>query len=1711
MGCQRRPALFPLSRRLDGVAPKRTLASAPDSVNNCLGSEAACASNLSKPRVTGRCLLRGVVPGDAAKDMNMPIPHGVGARRLFSLVAAAVLALAGVAQAQTSDTTPPALIDLSFSPTSIDTTESAQPLTVSLRLADSPAGVQRACVDFRSPSGQFQGACLLDPDHLIAGDETDGLYQTSLLFPRFAESGTWHLYQVSVVDDAGSLDFLTEGELTAAGFPTTLQVVSQSDTTPPAIQALSFNPQAVDVSEGDATVDVLLQVADAQSGVFRVCLALTSPSMAQLQGNCTTFSENGSTFSFEVPILQFAEAGTWRVTSVELTDNANNYVNLTEEDLIVAELPTELQVSSVPSDVTAPLLLDFAFTPSAVDTSSGDATVTITALVADDISGPASLCVTFASPSGLQEVRRTCLAPSGEGLETTWEGSLVFPQYGESGAWQATLWMTDRVGNFRFLDEVDLVNTGFPTIVTVASGTPEMPSIFRITSGDGRLTVSFFPGFDGGFPITNYEYSVDNGQTWVTRVPAATGSPLVITGLTNGVLYPVRLRAVNANGGGTPSLAVNATPRAPAGVVLDGFDPGADGPVYSLVVQPDGKIVVGGGFTTLGGGGTGQVERSGIGRLNPDGSVDQTFDAGAFAGFYSSVRAMVLQPDGKIVVGGDDIADSRNIVRLNPDGSVDTTFLAAADFAVYALALQPDGRIVVGGTFSNLTSGGVPVPRAGIGRLNSDGSVDLDFNPGLDSDGFVEALALQPDGRIVVGGRFFSVGGSPRDHLARLEADGTVDETFTGGVGLESEGFVFVSSLALQPDGRILVGGDFETVTGIGEPATRHNIARLTPDGSVDATFVPPPEYAFEGAGPTVETIVVLPNGQILVGGWSVAVRVIGEPGQHVQRFNADGSVDTTFDAMVDWLVREAILLPDGRILIGGDFESVAGEPRNGLAILDVGIPGPPAISAITPGDGQLSVAFTAPASAFPVTNYEYSLDGGETWLARSPASTASPIVIQDLTNGVTYIVALRAVTASAAGPASEPLAAIPVATPGAPTISTIAPGDGQLSVFFLPPASDGGGALVNYEFSIDNGATWTPRSPASLASPLVIAGLTNGTTYLVALRAVNVSGPGAPSAPVAGVLSTTPSAPLVTGILSGNGRLTVIFVPGFDGGEAISHVEFSLNGGASWQSGGQASPIVIAGLSNGTVYTLQLRAVNANGAGAASTPVQATPGATLDEAADAFDPGVDGEVRALVVQPDGRILVGGAFTRLGENATWPRNNLGRLNADGSVDTAFDPPNIGPSSLVSAVLLQSDGRIVLAGDGPDPTGDRTYTARLEADGSFDGSFQGAANGPIYALAQQPDGRILIGGSFSAVGLSNEWPRQNLARLNADGTADLSFNPGVNGIVNAIVVQPDGRILIGGAFTAVGGVARSNLARLDADGSVDSGFVGGASALTAAAVEVPGVFVAALSLQSDGKILVGGRFTELGGGQATGFRVNVGRVNADGTLDPTFNAGSGSLESEGSFVETILVLPTRRILIGGVSVNSPHDDGAARHLARLLPDGSLDVDFNPRPDDRVRALALQADGKVIVGGRFSTIGGSVRYRIARLGGSGPTSPETPPVPVPFTDPTLVSGVTPLRAIHLLELRTRVDALRQRFGLGAVGWTDAVLTHVPARAVHIQQLRDALLEAFDLASIQGVVVPRPVFADSPATAGATPIRALHIQQLRDAVVLLEGASP
>jgi uncharacterized delta-60 repeat protein len=228
--------------------------------------------------------------------------------------------------------------------------------------------------------------------------------------------------------------------------------------------------------------------------------------------------------------------------------------------------------------------------------------------------------------------------------------------------------------------------------------------------------------------------------------------------------------------------------------------------IYAIKKQNDGKILIGGSSFAA----TSQsISTDNIARLNSNGSLDVNFETGG--GFTNaSIFTIATQNDGKILVGGSFTSYSgssvNNIVRLNPSGSIDETFNIGDGFndGVRSIAIQDDGKILVGGQFSSY-SGSYSLNK--FIRLNTDGTIDETATLGqFNSD--VLDIAIQPDGKILVGGSFTSYGGSSSSRLVRLNTDLTKDTTFLSGSGINGFNNT-VFTIAIQDDGKILVGGNF--------------------------------------------------------------------------------------------------------------------------------------------------------------------------------------------------------------------------------------------------------------------------------------------------------------------------------------------------------------------------------------------------------------------------------------------------------------------------------------------------------------------------------------------------------------------------------------------------------------------------------------------------------------------------------------------------------------------------------------------------------------------------------------------------------------------------------------------------------------------------------------------------------------------------------------
>jgi len=367
------------------------------------------------------------------------------------------------------------------------------------------------------------------------------------------------------------------------------------------------------------------------------------------------------------------------------------------------------------------------------------------------------------------------------------------------------------------------------------------------------------------------------------------------------------------------------------GTLDNSFLATADAAVFSLAMQDDGKILVGGVFSQING-----TARKSLARLNSDGNLDSSLNA-SFPGIYSAIQSISLQPDGKIIIGGQFLnvggALRYQVASLNSDGSLDNNFafvLVGKPGLVSTIAPRADGKFFIGGSFSYVGD----EYHNRLALINADGTLDKSFKNVNFGDNFnVFAVLPLPDNKVLVGGRLFAYAPDGRfyDNLVRFNADGTLDATFANTF---SAGNNSVTSLALQPDGKILVGGLFSDYSG----TTRNSIARLNPDGSLDTTF----QNGMAGANNYgVSKIVLQPDGKILIGGYFTQINGVSR--NRIARLNADGSLDTTFQNGMTGInnanntasVLQIALQPDGKILVGGDFNTVNGTPQKYLARLN--------------------------------------------------------------------------------------------------------------------------------------------------------------------------------------------------------------------------------------------------------------------------------------------------------------------------------------------------------------------------------------------------------------------------------------------------------------------------------------------------------------------------------------------------------------------------------------------------------------------------------------------------------------------------------------------------------------------------------------------------------------------------------------------------------
>lgn len=943
------------------------------------------------------------------------------------------------------------------------------------------------------------------------------------------------------------------------------------------------------------------------------------------------------------------------------------------------------------------------------------------------------------------------------------------------------------------------------------------------------------------------------------------------------------------------------------------------GSIMTTATLPDRRVVVGGVFAELGG-----KPRRNLGRLHPDGAVDESFSTSA----DDAVAALVPQWDGSLLVGGlfRRLSDSAQayLGRLLPDGKVDENYQGGADYHVFAIVPLPGGGNIIGGAFQELSG----QPCAFLGVVDANGNLDRTRAFGV--DGPVNSVGVQADGAVIAGGRFKQVGGKPRPGLARWMSNGALDESFAPSFDGQ------VNCVLLQLDGRILVAGHFTLVNG--RPVGR--IVRLLADGRLDESFS---GSVSGGSNPYVQTMALRMDGRVIVGGQFESLG--GQPRQNFGVFLPNGAVDEAFRAdastqLHQTTVNSVVIENNGDLTIGGSFTNFAGLERRALARLAPDAPAPNALTRI--GDQIEWLPGNAAPSPFGVV-FEWSLEGTG-WTTLSGASRSR-----------------EGWTVSAG---SVPVGAT-VRVRGAASGGTRTGSSQLLSAAFGPPvlAADLPDAVADYGAALEF-RSWALGSPgmefqwlrdgAALADsesisgarlPVVkLAGLTAASAGEYTLRVCNELGI-VTSRPARltvrdPVVNTSTNELIVNVGAAATLRIDAVGTPPLS--YAWTHDESALAGATN-------SILVLTNvaLADQGRYIVTVR----NGSGA--TTVSSGIRLNVNSAEiDSFDAQPDRQILTLANTLDGMLLVGGSFSSVGGGE---RANFARLDAAGRLDPAF---RLDADDSVLMLNFEPAGAVLVGGNfnrlGGQP---RNRLARVLADGRLDADFDPNLNDAVLCSALQTDSRWLVGGLFTSVGGR---PVSRLARLGSDGALDLSFGAEASFAVHALAVQPDGRILVGGQFRALAGRKCEWLGRLSAAGKWDDSFH--------PHLDGP---VVAIALQRDGRIVVGGEFTKVNGVERRG----LARLNTSGELDDGFQA-----DADGP-VMTMRSLASGELVVGGAF--SKLGDGFCRGVAWLSSDGSLRRHFFPAPNDFVRALELQPDGSLVIAGSFDTISGVPRRGLARL--------------------------------------------------------------------------------------------------------------------------------
>jgi uncharacterized delta-60 repeat protein len=891
-----------------------------------------------------------------------------------------------------------------------------------------------------------------------------------------------------------------------------------------------------------------------------------------------------------------------------------------------------------------------------------------------------------------------------------------------------------------------------------------------------------------------------------------------------------------------------------------------------------------------------------------------------------AVQALGIQPDGKILIGSgggmsrfNNAGELTALKRLNADGTLDGAFAPNTAFTngphttvegegaeVNVILVNPDGSFYIGGVFANYGPGSPA--RSCLARVHADGTLDTDFVPPTLSGGqrYIQSLALDGKGGLLVGGAFFTAG---RNNLIRVDAaTGAVDPNFTlftGDFGYPG----VVDSISVAADGRVYISGSTTT--------SRACIHRLQSNGWVDSSFQVPLTNDFA----RINKVLALPDGRVLFGG---GFTLSGRPqGDFLAAVDANGALDAGFMSNLGtgsngWVGGVLQLLPDGRILAGGIFNVFNGTPIASLMILG--------------SNGVRDTTFTP----------EPYTDDRETYITHFYAAGVQPsgkIVaggwferISDPELDIRNLVRFEGLTPAGAAGSLAFVSASHSALENAGSVTLqVARLPGASGAVSINYATGGGSAVASTDYTATSGTLHWADGEGGVKS-ITVALLDNAAAAPAKTFNVTLSSPGGGA--TLGAISQTQ----VT-IVDDDALPVVVTLP----------ANVTLNQGSLLSLGVRvASPLTVS-------FQWQFD----SGSGFQNLPGQVLPSLLIGQVNPATHAG---QYRVRVSNANGEVFSAAATVTI-------------LTPDGSLVPGFS--TTGLSSQVRHAVPAAGGKTIIVTA-------NNQLRRLNADGSLDNSFTiSAFNSTVYDLLVLPDQRILVTGFFTTVTSPNTGTpaaRLILARFNADGSFDAGYNPSLpanagvtNGVYGSqLALGAGGKFYVG--FYGGGGLRRYN-----ADGSLDGSFTAAANIATDFQGEIK-----ALRELADGKVLVSHR----SGRNGVGFTSQFWRLNADGSRDLSFTDPGmlGTVPGAATTINALDVLPDGRIAVAGNFTGfSTLTPTSMQYVALLQPNGQVDASFQSPVPNFVVEQILYHNGRLIVSGQFFTFSNpftSVGY-LARL--------------------------------------------------------------------------------------------------------------------------------